>query len=172
MKKFILIITVLFCVVILVACNEPEPNIEIEVIISPISEHEYRKIDQTKGSINDFKMLEFDFYMEHDDSVKDRKIIISESDFFNLFRVLNEIDGISRYIGGGGFTQDNQSENFAMYHQEAVIYTKALSEDDLKRALSGVKVTVSWINTKNEQIEREYIVSDFVEFSSEPKTRD
>ncbi len=170
MKKINLIITVLFCVVILVACNEPEPNIEIEVIISPISEHEYRKIDQTKGSINDFKMLEFDFYMEHDDSVKDRKILIS--DFYNLFQVLNEIDGIYRYSGGRSLTQDNQSENFAMYQLEAVIYTKALSEDDLKRALSDVKFTVSWINTKNEKIEREYIVSDLVEFSSEPKTRE
>lgn len=170
MKKINLIITVLFCVVILVACNEPEPNIEIEVIISPISEHEYRKIDQTKGSINDFKMLEFDFYMEHDDSVKDRKILIS--DFYNLFQVLNEIDGIYRYSGGRSLTQDNQSENFAMYQLEAVIYTKALSEDDLKRALCDVKFTVSWINTKNEKIEREYIVSDLVEFSSEPKTRE
>nr|WP_106779424.1 hypothetical protein [Lysinibacillus timonensis] len=164
MQKVNLIFTVLFCVILLSACTEPKPNLKIEVIISPISEDEYIKTGRSKGLISDYKRFEFDFQMEHDDSIKERDIEIDN--FNNLLQVFNEIDGISRLSYGSGFSQDNDSENFAMYYQEVVFYAKALSDDDLKKAFSDEKINVSWFNNKNEQFEKEYIISDLIEFSS------
>lgn len=54
-----------------------------------------------------------------------------------------------------------------MYNYEVVFYAKALSDDDLKKVFSNDKIKVSWINSKNEQMEKEYIISNLIEFTSE-----
>lgn len=72
MKKISLIYTLLFCVLLLTACNNTEPVIQMKVTISPISEHKYIKTDRSRGLINDYKKFVLDFYMEHDDSIKEK----------------------------------------------------------------------------------------------------
>ncbi len=168
MKQLSLIFTILVLVLLLTACNNKAPLIEIEAKISPISEKEYKKIDATRDSSElkqeDFKIFEFDFNMEHTDSVKERKVEMYKFD--NLSQVLNGIDGNLRYWHGSWYSQDNESENFATYHQEFVFYTKGLSDNDIKKAFSDEKITVSWTNHKNEQIKKEYNISDLIEFNS------
>lgn len=168
MKKLSLIFAILVLILLLTACNNKVPLIEIEAKISPISEKEYKKIGATKDlselKQEDFKIFEFNFNMEHTDSVKERKVEMYK--FENLPQVLNGIDGNSRYRYGGWNSQDNESENFATYHQDFVFYTKGLSDDDIKKVFSNEKITVSWTNYKNEQIKKEYNISDLIKFSS------
>ncbi|MFJ7182749.1 hypothetical protein [Lysinibacillus xylanilyticus] len=168
MKKLSLIFAVLVCLVILTACNDKAPLIEIEAKVSPVSDEEYRKIGATGDLIEpkqeDFKIFEFNFNMEHTDSVKERKIEMYK--FENLPQVLNGIDDITRFWNGGGYIQDNESEDFATYHYEFVFYTKGLNDDDIRKAFNNEKITVSWTNNKNEQVEKEYNISNLIEFSS------
>lgn len=79
---------------------------------------------------------------------------------------MNGIDDITRYWNGGGYSQDNESEDFATYHYEFVFYTKGLNDGDIRKAFNNEKITVSWTNNKNEQVEKEYNISNLIEFSS------
>lgn len=78
MKKFSLTFAVLVCLVLLTACNDKAPLIEIETKFSPVSDEEYRKIGATEDFVEpkqeDFKIFDLNFNMEHTDSVKERKI--------------------------------------------------------------------------------------------------
>lgn len=167
MKKLGLIYAILVCVV-LTACNDKAPQIEIEAKVSPVSEEEYKKIGATKDleepKQEDFKFFEFNFNMEHTDSVKERKVEMYK--FENLQQALNEIDGNSRYWYGSWGINDNESENFATYHQDFVFYTRGLGDDDIRKAFRNEKITVLWTNDKNEQVVKEYNLSDLIEFSS------
>ena len=168
MKKFNFIFAILICVILLTACNEKEPEIEIRATVSPVSEEEYQKIGATKDlsepKQEDFKIFEFDFNMEHTDAVKERSIEMYK--FENLQQVLNDIDGSSRYWNGSWHNQDNEGENFATYHQDFVFYAKGLSDDELKQAFSNEKIIVSWTNHKNEKVQKEYNLSDLIDFNS------
>lgn len=168
MKKIGLISALLVCVVLLTACNDRAPQIEIEATVSPVSEEEYNKVGATKDldepKQEDFKFFEFNFNMEHTGSVKERHIEMYK--FGNLKQALDEIDGNSRYWYGSWHYEDIESESFATYHQEFVLYAKGLSDDDIKKAFSNEKITVSWTNHKNEQIKEEYNLSDLIKFSS------
>ena len=141
MKKWSFIYGILLCVVLLTACNDQAPEIVIEATISPVSAEEYKNIGATKDlnepKQEDFKIFEFNFDMEHTNSMKERKIDMYN--FENLKQALNEIDGNSRYWYGSWSSQDNESENFATYDQEFVFYAKGLSDDDIKQAFSNEK---------------------------------
>ena len=167
MKKRNFIFAILLCVVLLTACNNQAPEIVIEATIPPVSAEEYKNIGATKDlnepKQEDFKIFEFDFDMEHTNSVKERKIDMYK--FENLKQALNEIDGNSRYWYGSWSSQDYEGENFATYDQEFVFYAKGLSDDDIKKAFSNEKIIVSWTNDNNEQIKKEYNLSDLIKFN-------
>ena len=135
MKKRNFISAIVLCVVLLTACNDQAPEIIIEATVSPVSAEEYKNVRATKDlnepKQEDFKIFEFDFDMEHTNSVKERKIDMYK--FENLKQALNEIDG-------SWSSQDNESENFATYDQEFVFYAKGLSDDDIKQAFSNEKL--------------------------------
>ncbi|MEI4770934.1 fructose-bisphosphate aldolase [Psychrobacillus sp. FJAT-51614] len=166
MKKFSLLLVGLFFL-LLTACNNEEPLIEIEVKFSSISDDEYSNVGATKDITEpmqeDFKVLEFTFNMKHTDAVTNRQIEIFE----DWRKTLNSIDEIDRYWYGSASSQDNASENFAEYQQEIVFYAKGLSEEDIKKAFSNSKITVAWNDNDNEQIEKQYKIGDLIEFSNE-----
>ena len=168
LKKVRLFFVMLACVVLLTACNDAEPLIKIEATFSPVTDEQYRSIGATKDLIDpkreDFKAYKLNFYMEHYDSVKDRKIEMY--DFGELIEALNNVDGISRYWTGGWSSRDNESENFASYDHEFNLYTKGLSEDEIRNAFKNKKITVSWKNSENEQINKEFNLYDLLQFNS------
>ena len=167
MKKCSFLYAILLCVLLLTACNDQAPEIVIEATVSPVSAEEYKNIGATKDLNEpkqaDFKIFEFDFDMEHTNSVKERKIDMYK--FENLKQALNEIDGNSRYWYGSWGIQDNEGENFATYDQEFVLYAKGLSDDDIIRVFSNEKIIVSWTNHNNETIKKEYNLSDLIKFN-------
>jgi hypothetical protein len=167
MKKLSLLFAGLFCLLLLTACNNKEPLIEIEAKVSPISDGEYSKVGGTKDLIDpkqkDFKVIDFTFNMEHTDAVTNRQI-----EMFEDWKItLDSIDGIQRNWYGSASEQDNTSENFAEYQQETVFYAKGLSDEDIKKAFSDAKITVSWKDNNNEKKEKQFHIADLIEFSSE-----
>ena len=163
MKRYSLLFSSLFLLLLITACNN-EPLIEVETKVSSISDEEYSSVGGTKElnepKQEDFKVLNFKFYMEHSDAVTDRQIEIT----IDWRNVLNSIDGMDRYWNGSGSEQDNLDENFVEYHQEIVFYAKGLSEEDIKKAMKGSQVTVSW--TENKKLEeKQYQIADLIEFN-------
>ncbi|MBD8033161.1 fructose-bisphosphate aldolase [Solibacillus merdavium] len=166
MKKFSLLFTGLFFL-LLTACSNEEPSIEIEVKVSSISDEEYSKVGATQDLIDpkqeDFKVLEYTFNMKHTNAVINRHI----ESFEDWRNALNSIDEIDRYWYGGGSSRDNESENFSEYQTKLVYYAKGLSEEELKEAFSNSKTTVTWVDKENEQIIKQYKIADLIEFSNE-----
>ena len=166
MRKLSMLFAGLFFL-LLTACNNEEPLIEIEVEVSSISDDEYSNVGATKDLIEpkqeDFKVLEFTFNMKHTDAVTNRKIEMFE----DWTKTLNSIDEIDRNWYGSASSQDNASENFAEYQQEIVFYAKGLSEEDIKKAFSDAKIIVAWTDNDNEQKEKQYKIADLIEFSNE-----
>lgn len=164
MKKLSFLFVGVFCL-LLTACNINEPSVEIEAIVSPISEKEYVKVG-TQELIDpkqeDFKVFNFTFNIKHTDDVRNRQI-----EMFNGWnKTLNSIDGIQRYWFGNSTAKDNEFENFAAYQYKFVFYAKGLSNEEIKEAFSNEKISVSWVKN-NEQKVNHYNVADLIEFSSE-----
>ena len=168
LNNFSFLFAILICVALLAACNDKEPEIEFSVTVSPVSEKEYKKIGATKDFVEskqeDFKLFEFNLNMKHTDLVKERNIEMYKFD--NMNQAIDEIDDNSRFWYGSWSIQGNESENFATYNQDLVFYAKDLSDNDIKKAFSNEKITISWINHKNEKIRKEYNLSDLVEFDT------
>ena len=166
MKKLSLLF-VCFFFLLLTACNNEEPLIDIEVKVSSISGDEYSKVGATKDLIEpkqeDFKVLEYTFNIKHTDAVTNRQI----ESFEDWRKTLNSIDEIDRYWYGSASSQDNASENFAEYQYKLVYYAKGLSEEDIKKAFSDAKLTVSWTDNNNEQEEKQYKIADLIEFNND-----
>lgn len=164
MKKISLLFTI-FIFLLLTACTNKEPTIEIEVIVSSVSDDEFSEVGATKKLTEpkqeDFKTLEYTLRMEHSDDVTIRQI----ESFGDWKNVLNGIDDIERYWYGSASSQDNTSENFAEYYYQLVYYAKGLSEADIKKAFSNSKITVAWTDDENGQIEKQYNIADLIEFS-------
>ena len=116
---------------LLTACTNEEPLIDIEAIVTPISEEEYRQLRATQDFIDpkqeDFKVFEFTFNMKHTNAVRNRQIDM----FKDWNNTLNSIDEIHRMRSGSSSEQDNESENFAAYQHEFVFYAKGLSNDEI-----------------------------------------
>lgn len=165
MKKLSFLFVGVFCL-LLTACNINEPSVDIEAIVSPISEKEYKHVG-TQELIDpkqeDFKVFNFTFNIKHTNDVRNRRIDMFE-DWNNT---LNSKDGIQRYWFGNFSEQDNESENFAVYQREFVFYAKGLSNEEIKKEFSDAKITVSWMNKNNEIIKKQYIIGDLIEFSAE-----
>lgn len=160
MKKFLFLI-IGFCI-ILVACNNAEPEIRVNTTISNINTEEFNNLGGTdeygKVSKNDFKKLTFDFSMQHDEDVE-RKIEM----FDNWRNLLNTYDGLERYWTGNSTSQDNSDESFAEYHYELFFYSKGLNEEDIKGIFSEASIYVEWINNEDKQ-SKTYVISDTITF--------
>lgn len=163
MKKLSLIF-VIFLFLLLTACANEEPTIEIEINVSPVTDDEYSKVGATKDlkepKQGDFKSLEYTLHMEHSDDVTIRQI----ESFDGWKEALNGIDDIDRYWYGSASSQDNTSQNFAEYYYQLVYYAKGLSEADIKKAFSDAKITVAWTDKENQQIEKQYNIAELIEF--------
>ncbi|MEI4771875.1 hypothetical protein WAX74_19930 [Psychrobacillus sp. FJAT-51614] len=147
---------------ILTACNNTDPDIQVNTIISNVTAEEFNGLGRTNeyGESNqkDFKKLAFDFSMEHGDGVK-RKI-----EMFNDWRtLLKEYDGLERYWGGDSTSQDNIEENFAKYHYELIFYSKGLSEAEVKKIFKEARIHIEWEADEETQT-KDYFIGDNINF--------
>lgn len=149
---------------LLAACNNTEPEIQVETIISNITSEEFNSLGGTEEygefTQKDFKKLNFDFSMQHDEGTE-RKI-----EMFDYWRdSLNNYDGLERYWTGYRTSLDNPEENFAEYHYDLIFYSKGLSKQDIKGIFNESTLRVEWINNEVTQ-SKTYIIGDTITFKS------
>ncbi|MFS1512982.1 fructose-bisphosphate aldolase [Chengkuizengella sp. SCS-71B] len=170
MKLKQILISLLYVITMLVltvSCNYiEEPDISIEVRVSELSEEEFEHVG-TYGldnpSINDFRKFTFNLEMNHSDKII-RKIDLSSfwMDMWN--KQIDSIDDNDRYWFGKSHSQDNDSENFAIYYREFVFYANGLSKEEIIKAYNSSIFTISWETIKGLKVENDYIVGDLIEF--------
>lgn len=169
MKKF----CVLFCffavlLVSAVACsgNAEEPNINTVAVISKLSEEQYDDIG-TNGlenqTIDDFRKLTFKFKMEHSHG-KSPKVNFPEDTSWK--QAINSIDDIDRYWFGEFSKHAGDTKNAASYNGQFVFYSKGLSEDEMRKAFVSTIINVAWTTEEGNSYEKEYIISDLIEFDN------
>ncbi|MDX8365652.1 fructose-bisphosphate aldolase [Cytobacillus sp. IB215665] len=113
-------------ILLIAACNHLQvPTIEIEALVSKLSEEEYDYVG-THGLDNptkdDFRKFTFDFAVEHSTKTT-RKFEFPERSIWK--ETTNKIDNLQdRYWFGKGYSRNNDSEHFANYVCEFVFLLK------------------------------------------------
>lgn len=157
--KRVLIILIGLCIA-LFACNNGEPKIQVDTVISPLSTKEFNGLGGTDeygvSTQKDFKKLTFNFTMEHDEGV-DRKIRM----FDDWKGLLNNHDEYKRYWTGTSTSDDIIGKNTAEYHYELFFYSKGLSENDIKGIFNEAFLRVELSNKEGTQSKSYKIVDSF-----------
>jgi beta-lactamase regulating signal transducer with metallopeptidase domain len=124
-------------------------NIINEVSLKGLSEKEYSETG-THGienpTINDFKKLTLNFYAK---GFNNRSINFPGDKVYGLFT-----DTIVWY--SHSMKQDNPSEDFAMYRYEFILFTRNITDEDLRDRLGNLSIEVSYTNDLGENVKNLY----------------
>lgn len=80
---------------------------------------------------------------------------------------MNSIDSVERYATGGGWNQNNDSEDFAHVQYRFVFNMQGLTEQELKQAFLTYKLSVTWQNEQGERVKETISLGDYVQFVKE-----
>ncbi|WHY74826.1 hypothetical protein [Fictibacillus enclensis] len=158
--------TLLFCFLFfMVGCNDiRKPKISVGSTVSELSNKQFEDVG-TQGlknpSKNDFRKFNFNFKMENPLDTK-RKIEFPKG--IDWRKSIDSVDGKVRYWGGEEYQQDNEEENFALYHMDFLFYSKGLSQDDIKEAFDSIVLKAAWKGEDGKYEEKEYKVSKLIKF--------
>lgn len=137
------------------------PTVSITSEISNLTDEEYQDVG-TAGIDNpirdDFRKFTFRLYVEHGNEIKDRKIEVP--DYYHLLK-FNNIKDIYWYGGNG--QRDNINENSAEYNYDIILYTRGLSNSDIKDILNTEDVKLS-MTIDGEYFENIHKVGDVTTF--------
>ncbi|UZJ77078.1 hypothetical protein [Fictibacillus sp. KU28468] len=158
--------TLIFCILFsMVGCNHiRKTKISVEAKVLKLSNKQFDEVG-TEGlkdpTMNDFRKLTFNFKMDNPPDTS-RKIVFPKT--ISWKKSINSVDGKVRYWGGEEYQQDNEGENFALYHRDFLFYSKGLSEDEIKEAFDSIVLKVAWKTKDETQEEKEYKVSKLIKF--------
>ncbi|RXY98879.1 fructose-bisphosphate aldolase [Fictibacillus sp. S7] len=159
--------TLIFCMLFfMVGCNPiSKTKISVEAKVSKLSDKQFEEVG-TEGlknsSKDDFRKFTFNFKMENPPDTS-RKIEFPKGIAWK--KSINSVDGKVRYWFGEEYQQDNEDENFALYHKDFLFYSKGLSEDEIKEAFDSIILKVAWKTKEKYQEEKEYQVSKLIKFN-------
>jgi LPS O-antigen subunit length determinant protein (WzzB/FepE family) len=150
-----------------VACSKTEePKIEVAAIIAKLSEEQFDDIG-TNGlenlTIDDFRKLTFNFKMEHS---PEKSFKVNFPDDTSWKQAINSIDELDRYWFGEFSKHADDMENAVSYNGEFIFYSKGLSEDEMRKAFDSIIINVSMTTEEGNSYEKEYIISDLIEFGN------
>ena len=133
-----------------------------KVSISPLTEHEYSYVGTSEiknPTIDDFKKLVITLNVE---DLEQREI---------TFPSIREVkDVLTREIlwFSSGYSQDNPKEGFAQYGIESVIYTRNLTDEELRDKLRALEIKVSYKNEEYEFVGLNFNLGDILSFDHQP----
>lgn len=159
-KMFVfLLITLTF---ILSACESlNEPQITIEAKVATLTTDEFKSVG-TKGLDNptkeDFRKLTFKLHVQH---LPEFQLTVNTPEE-RWRKNINQVDEQTRYWFGSGSKRDD--DEIVEYIDEFVIYTKGLSDQDIKDAYKGSVYTLTWMSHEGVIDEKVFSVSDVMEF--------
>lgn len=133
--------------------------------IHKLTDKEYEEVGTSRlGNPikDDFRKAVLRVEMQHTSNIKNREIIVPTmgelKDSINLY-------DIERYWFGNYYEQDNESEDSAEYAYEFIFYSKGLSNDDIKRLVSNLKISTSWVVVDGSTQKENHLLSDIINFN-------
>ena len=165
MKK--IIITIIFICTFLITSvwsivkTDNIPEINLKVNVSSLTDEDYSYVGTTgidNPTKDDFKNIKFTLDIKNLGRVVNRKITVP-----TMKRVLDSYE-LNRYWFGSLSSQDNLSENFAMYNEELVLYSRNLDEQAIRNIFSTAEVKVSWTTKEGSFEERMFNLGDIILF--------
>ena len=111
---------------------------------------------------DDFRKAVLRVEMQHTSKIKNREIIVPT--MTKLKGTINSYD-IQRYWFGNSYEQDNESEDAAEYLYEFIFYSKGLNNNDIKRLVSNLKISVSWVGVDGNTQKENHLLSDIINFN-------
>ncbi|QJX80216.1 hypothetical protein [Priestia megaterium] len=170
--KSFLVIPLLLSASLLGACsnessasNEKEPDVKVVTKVSSLSDKEYGEVgtDQLKNpKKDDFRKVTIELTLSEVDKIKKEKVDMPS--YKKIFNTIDK-DEQTRYWFGEGYAKEDDEQNKEVFNQEFVLYTKDLSEDDIKTALETNKIKATWVNADNkEKVEKEVSAADHISF--------
>lgn len=160
-KKNIAFWLMVSCSVILIACEEKKPDVEIDFEISSINKKEYFEVDpgNKKEEKGKFKKVKFEMKISHSDWVKKRKVEMPD-----LEKIKNKIKEVDNGIKiWESQWEVKEMEKSAKYKYEMIVFGETMKEEEIKEIFENEKIEITWENSKNRKQKIEYNLYDVVE---------
>lgn len=159
-KIFLLVLAALFW--IFSGCVPPyEPQITIEAKVTNLTTEKYKSVG-TKGLGNpkrgDFRKVTFKLHVRH---LPEFQLTVNTPEE-RWRKNINQVDEQTRYWFGSG--SERNDDEIVEYYDEFVIYTKGLSDQDIKDAYKDTVYILTWISREGVKEEKVYSVSEVMEF--------
>lgn len=160
MKRVVATLITLCALLNFTACNikndAKTTNIDLSFYASDLTPEEYESVGVStidNPTKDDFKNLHLVLSVEN---MSNRTIKIPD-----INKVLKD-EGILWF--GNSTKQDNESENFACYQEDYVIFVRNLSDDAIKAIFEKSEVNVSWITSEGKEMNSVSNLSEIIEF--------
>nr|WP_106782464.1 hypothetical protein [Lysinibacillus timonensis] len=151
---------------------EEGSKVMVKPQIAPLTDEEFKYVGTSEvpnATKEDFRKFTFTFRVEDGLDVISRDIEIlydsevTDSMYKGWDTLMKEIDGFDRYWYGSGWEQDNDGGDFADYYYEFILYTRGISEEEIRQAFDKVVFRVT-LTREEERFVKDYRVSDYLKF--------
>ncbi|WP_456363428.1 hypothetical protein [Priestia aryabhattai] len=172
--KPLVAIPLLLCSSLLGACNKESSaenkaitEVEVSTTVKSLTTKEYGDVittDLKNPSKEDFKKVNIKFTLTGIDNIKKEEVEMP-----NYKKAFNSLDKDEnkqveyRYWYGGETGQEDG--NSSIYKKEFILYSKGLSNKDIKDVLDSNKIKTSWvIKGEKKNLKNEYSAAENIEF--------
>lgn len=142
--------------------EKKDPDIQVNVSVAGPNIEEYKNIEiENLKEINreDFKVVQIEVYAEYSEKYSDMKMTVPK--FKDNCGIA---DDIQRYISGDSSLNENDIDRISKYEENFVLYTKGMTEKDIKTLLNKHKLTVEYKNSDGETEKQEIALGDSAKF--------
>ena len=133
--------------------------------IHKLTDKEYEEVGTSRLDNpikDDFRKAVLRVEMQHTSNIKNREIIVPA--MAELKDSINSYD-VERYWFGNYYEQNNESEDSEEYVYEFIFYSKGLNNNDIKRLVSNLEISVSWGGVDGNTQKENYLLSDIINFT-------
>lgn len=159
-KTAAIVFTVLLtCSIFLAGCKLGIPEITTEIVLSDITEEEWRQIGISSKpvgvSINDFKKIYVSAKITNSKEAIERTAEIPD-----LYSVINQFDGLRTSMGGSSEQNNIGTEDTAEWTAYAIFNSRGLSEEDIRDMFAETEVVVRYRMNNGDKIESRISIGD------------
>lgn len=139
----------------------PEGGLSVKALVVKLSQSEYDSISKSgleNPSAEDFRTLVIGMDIAGLDQTKDKTVKCP--DIGDIMQKLSSKLVWSTHSSG----TDNGMDSVISYNNTLLLYTKGISDTDLKLKLKGLKIEVAYTDLHGKKIEKSFDVSDILQF--------
>lgn len=155
----VVLMVLLTCSFFLAGCKLGIPEITTEIVLSDITEEEWRQIGISSKpvgvSIDDFKKIYINAKITNTKEAIERTAEIPD-----LYTVINQFDGLRTSMGGSSEQNNIGTEDTAEWTTYAIFNSRGLSEQDIRDMFGETEVVVRCRMKNGDKIERRILMGD------------